>query len=590
MIRSLEKTILFSFYLLFVSLSLFAQIPLNPDVISSINLQSDFSKQNSTWNWYNRFNASQEISPTTFWSLKETFQSNLITPTNSLNQWKDANRFKWLFYSKFNPATFGVYLNSWLLVDKQQAGKNEFSNHSAVLFSKYNPVKKISFVPYAGAQRAKNASKTDFGWDVGIDGKAKNLQFGAYNNTLEASSDYDFFETRQNYNNKFSAKVNTRFNEYTMDSIKVSYEEASKQFYDTDSSLFEVKLYDRQIYNNLIYAYSNRDQFSFETNILSKNVSYKTNRNVFFIENRIKFIHFGQKLNFEIDFRTNDETLDNNETITDSRTRQSTLGFESDYIINQDNSLEFDLAYIKLQYDTPDDRNTDDRDEQRFVLKIGFTRRISPVLTFNLNSYGFLFHQIYIFKEQSINNNWNRVLKIAPRIHYKSDNLENSLSSSVIANYTIFDFENLGLKVRSFLSRKYTISDSLLLPIYNNLSLGLNGRVELEEKGNFLKKTFTQNLIQSYRATKYNFFIIQKLFRRLEYRIGYSFFSRLEWRHVPKKVKNREITNQGPFTSFHYTIGDRININAFAAINFVDDSRNKKSHYSTGYLKLFYSL
>lgn len=591
MLRSFKKIFFSSLYLLFSVRVLFAQIPFSPQVISTTSLTTDFSKQNTTWNWFTRFNAAQKINQNTFWSLKETFQSNLITPANSRKQWKDEHRLKGLFYFKFKTATLGLYLNSWLLFDKQQSAKNEFSNHSAVLFSKYAPTKKISLLPYAGVQRAKNLTKSDIGWDVGIDGKAKNFQLGAYNNSLEASSNYDFFETRQNYNNKFSARTSTRFNKYTTDSIKVSYEESSKQFYNNDgSNLIEVKLFNRNIHNNLVYAYSNQDQFSFETNILSKNVSYITNRNVFFIENRMKFSHVGPKLNYEINFRTSDETLDNTGTITDSRTRQSALGLKSSYFLNDNSRINIDMAYVKLQYDTPNDKNTDDRDEQRFILNIGYTTKISPVLTFKFNSYGFLFHQIYLFKEQSINNNWNRVLKISPKIQYKTKPFKNSLSSSVIVNYTVFDFENLGFKIRSFLSRKFTLSDSLLIQLSKNFSVGLNARLELEEKGNFLKKKFAQNLIQSYQVTKYNFYLAQKSFRRLGFKIGYLFFSRLEWRHIPKKFKNRTITNQGPFANFYYRIGDRINISAYAAINYVDDSRNKRSQYSTGHLKLFYLL
>ncbi|KAA3617341.1 MAG: hypothetical protein D8M58_02845 [Calditrichaeota bacterium] len=595
--RLFKTIIFFLFYVLFSLNPLLSQIPLNQNTLPAINLRTDFSKQNTTWNWLGHFKIEKQINQNEFLSLKETFQSNLITPSNSIKQWKDEHRFKGLYYSGLNQFLWGVYINSWLLFDKQQATRNEFSNHSGALFIKYEPIKKISFLPYAGVQRAKNITKSDIGLDIGIDGSANNFEFGAYKNNLDISSNYDFFETRKNYNNRFSNKISTKFNKFTTDSLKVSYEEVSKQFYNTSgTSLIEVKLYNRSIQNNLIYALSNQNQFTFETNILSKNVSFNTNnnvsstnRNVFLIENRVQFRHLGQ-LSYQLDFRTNDETLDNRETITDSRTRQSSLALKSKYFISDKSNLKFDFIYNKLQYDTPNEKNTDDRDEQRFIFDIGYTTQLSPVLTFRLNAYGFLFHQIYLFKEQSINNNWNRVLKISPQVKYKNDIFENSLSTSVIANYTVFDFENLGPKIRSFLSRKYTISDSVLVPVYKKMAIGLNARLEIEEKGNFLKKKFAQNLIQSYRVTKYNIYATQKLFRRLGYRVGYLFFSRLEWRHVPKKSKNRTITNQGPFGSIYYNVNNRISLNAYAAINFVDDSRNIKSRYSTGFLKLFYSL
>ncbi len=489
MTRSFKIKHFICFFAVLSAYNITAQIPFDSNIISTNNLSTDFSKQNTSWNWLARYSAAKKIDANSFWSLKETFQSNLITPDNSKKQWKDEHRLKGLYYTNFKYATVGFYIDSWLLFDKQQKGRNEFSNHSAVLFTNFKPLNNISFTPYVGGQRAKNISIADYGWDVGIEGKAKDIKFGAYKNSIEASSNYDFFETRQNYTNNLSSIISTRFNQYTSDSLKVGYEESSKQFYNsTGTAITEVKLYNRKIQNSLNYATSNQNQLTFETNILSKfvsfntnkNVSLSTNRNVFFIENRVIFRHFGPKLSYEVDFRTNDETFDNRETITDSRTRQSALGLKSIYLINADSRFNLDFTYIKLQYDTPDEDNNDDRDEQRFVINLGYQKKLSPVLNFYLSSYGFLYHQIYIFKEQSVNNNWNRVIKLEPKIKYRSKRVMNSLSSSVIANYTVYDFEEVGFRTRSFLSRKFTLDDSLQIPLYKNISIGLNARLELE--------------------------------------------------------------------------------------------------------------
>lgn len=533
-----------------------------------------------------------DTSATTFkWDVNEHFQSNLITPDNALKQWKDEHRFKGYFYKDYDTFLWGLYTDSWLLFDKQQARQNEFSNHAAGLFSTIYPASNIIIKPYAGYQRAKNISKTDWGWDVGLSGKAANMDLGDYTGSFSAESDYDFYEQRQNYNNSISAGVSTQFSAFTRDSLYAGYEESSKQFYNNaGDQIIEVKLYNRNIRNQLYYALSQRHVFNFETNILSKNVTYFNNRNVFFLENALRYNYFGKDLSYQVNFHTNDETMNNDGTITDSRTRQSALGFKTFYRINSSNSLNIDIAYVKLQYDTPDESNNDDRDEQRYIINVHYSRKLSPVLNLNVSAYGFLFHQIYLFSEQSINNNWNRVIKLKPQLVYSYKNFENRISSSVIANYTAYDFDNLFVQSRSYLSRKYTLSDSLAAPVINNFSLGFQGRLELEEKGSFFKKNFAQNIIQSYTSYNYNIYVMRTLYQRFNFRLGYSFFNRTEWRHIPKKTKNREITNRGPFFNIIYSVVNRISLSAYAAINYIDDSKSRKDQYNTGYLKLIYNL
>ncbi len=109
--RSLKIIIVFTFCLVFTPMHLFAQIPLNQNLILKNNLNTDFSKQNTTWNWLAYYRIGQQLDKDNFWSLKETFKSNLITPNNSRKQWKDEHRLKGLFHSYFEYATLGLYLN-----------------------------------------------------------------------------------------------------------------------------------------------------------------------------------------------------------------------------------------------------------------------------------------------------------------------------------------------------------------------------------------------------------------------------------------------------------------------------------------------
>lgn len=558
-------------------------------------LRTDFTKQNDTWNWNFRLQSVEKISDIFSWDIRESINSNLITPKGSPNRWKDEYKSHRLFYWDFSNYKTGLYTDTWILIDKQNKKENEYSTNAAGLFSIYSPASAFSIIPYLGYQKARNISKSDWGWDTGIEGTISNYNFGEYKSTLAASTDLDVFENRQNYINKFNASIATDFTTFTRDSLKFDYEESSKEFYDpsdsTGTALIKVDYFSRLLKNILFYDLSYNKFLKFQTNIESKEISYLTTRKIFLIGSELSYQHFGDGFNYNIGFKTSDETNDNEKIRTDSRNRNSSLSLKTFYQINHANDIKFDVAYAKLQYDTPDDSvNHDDRDEQRIVIDIKYWHQFSPALTLDVNAYGFLFHQIYLNEEQSHNNNWNRIIQLTPEVSYKSQNLSNRLTTSVSANYTEYDFDHLFEEKRSFLSRKYSITDSLLTPLFYRFKIGFLGKIEKEEKGSFFSENFSQNIIQSFSSTRINTFVTKTLLQRFNFKLGYSYFERKEWRHIPKKEKVRTIINKGPFLNFAYSVAQRINLTGFVSHNKYKDSGLSSSSFINSYLKLIYYL
>lgn len=593
------RTLLFSFSFLFlITHKSYSQFNFNPHLNPLNNFSSNFHKQNETWNWNGNFLSAETASSFINWNVYDRYNSSLINPGNSLKQWKDEHDFQGVFYKNIKDNTFGLYAKSWILLDKQRVEKNEFSNHSIGGFSTIKLYDKLSFTPYIGYQRAKNIARTDWGWDTGLSAKLSNQKIGDYNTNLDGGSDFDFFDSRKNFNNILNASVTTNFSQYTSDSLKISYEESGKQYYTASGEeLIEVKLYDRQISNILFYQLAANKLLKVESIITSKDINFSkslesnTNRGrgVFFIGSIFTFQHFNNSYNYEIEFKTNDENQDNSEIKTNSRARFSALGLKTIFYLNPANTLNFNISYSKLQYDTPEE-NFDDRDEQRMVMDIAYYHRFSPLLSATISAYGFMLHQIYLFSEQSINNNWNKVVKLSPEIRYKNENFANTISSTVLANYTDYDFDNLNLNKRSFLARRYSIQDSFSISLNSSLSAGINGRLQFEEKGTFFSNQFAQNIVQTYRSERINTFITKTMLTKIILKTGYTLYRRLEWRHLPKKSKYREITNQGPFALFHYDVANRISLSANFSVNYIDDDRNKKRTYYNSAVRLIYTL
>jgi hypothetical protein len=581
------RALLLILMLFFTPCLLFCQIPFpwSPEIVSL-----EFYKQSTTWNWFNRFSTADTSGKTWNYHVSNSFQSNLLIPSQGKKLWKDENNFVGRFYIPLYFAKTGIYSRSWMQSDRQSEQDNKFGNHSLGIFAAWKSRNGISLQPYSGLQQSQNKGKIDWGYDIGLKANLINWKTGEYRSNFDGETNYDFYAKRQNYENKFRVGISASFTRYTSDSLTFAFGEMSKQYWVGDS-IEQVKFYNRDLINRLSYMFTSSDMLAMRTQLQSRTTSYFNGRNIFFIDNDLRYIHLGQRLNYTIGLRTSDESQDNEGNHTDSRTLQTVMNLRLDFRLAENKNLDLDFSYVKLQYDTPDSIvNNDDRDEQRFVFNIDYRQQLSSLLSMQWQSYAYFFHQIYIFREQSLNNSWNRIYKLNPRIVYQSEFLTNVLSTQVLANYTVYDFEDTLSQTRSYVFRKYTFSDSLTGRVFAQNYAGIFYRLELEDKGSFYQEEFAQQLIQTYRSYFYNFFLYNDHFLFVNIRLGYTIYNRKEWRHLPEKKLNRKITNRGPYINLSYNQTRRLMLSANASLLTLCDSKSKTTHYMTGYIRLNYLL
>ncbi len=546
---------------------------------------SRFTKQSITWNWLTQFTMSDSVSRRWHWSVRDNFRSNLIRPGQSAGQWKDEHTFSGHFRYNAPYVSPALYVKSWLKSDRQPDAGNLFSNHSAGLQfqTKY-------ITPYIGYQQARNKELTEWGWNTGIEGHLLNYKAGAYNTNMNFDSHYDFYEQRKSYEHNLGVSVQTKFSRFSGDSLSFIYSGLNRQYF-VSGKLEQVTLFTRSWQNNLFYYLTYRDQITMQTQVQSRDISYFNGRNILNIENRLRYLHSGKRMMLGLYLRTNDETQDNSGIRTDSRLRQTAMRMEMGYKFTEDQSFDLNLAYVKLQYDTPDETyNNDDRDEQRFVFNMKYRYRFSPLLSMDVLAYSYLFHQIYIFSEQSINNSWNRIFKLNPQVNYFSDRIRNRLSTEVMANYTVYDFEKLITNTRSFVFRRYTFSDSISVRLFGSQYGGASAKIQLEDKGSFFEQNFKQQLIQSNKSELYTVFLSNENLLYFRVQAGYTLYSRTEWRYIPLKKRNRTITNRGPFFNVSYKTTQKVVFSANVSFSHLEDSNYHSSNYTTGYIRLHYLL
>lgn len=153
------------------------------------------------------------------------------------------------------------------------------------------------------------------------------------------------------------------------------------------------------------------------------------------------------------------------------------------------------------RYDTPDTANNFDKDEQSIQGELYYARRFSSMLHFRVSGQVFLNHLVYLFGENSNDNNWNRIFRLTPVVGYRlEDVMENYVRAELIANYTEYDFSGRTQNIRGRSFRELAIHDSLVLYLSQTLGLMGAGSVRIAERGSFSWEQFAESLLERTRT------------------------------------------------------------------------------------------
>jgi hypothetical protein len=161
--------------------------------------------------------------------------------------------------------------------------------------------------------------------------------------------------------------------------------------------------------------------------------------------------------------------------------------------VSQDDKIRLVSSASILRYDTPDIFNTDDRDELLFTTGAEYMHRFSSRLQMVLNADLTLFHLVYLDRDQSANNNWNRVIRFSPSIEYMpGSSFRTVLRTEVLANYTISDYEQQVSSIRSFSFRQVLWSDSSTVRLSERILCNFSGSLRIFERGTLLWQEFKE--------------------------------------------------------------------------------------------------
>lgn len=187
------------------------------------------------------------------------------------------------------------------------------------------------------------------------------------------------------------------------------------------------------------------------------------------------------------------EVRDRQEQTKDNLTRHVALA--GTFVLPLSFSDRFSIAGFGsiLRYDTPSEQNLEDRDELLVALTLGTSLRVSRYLDLAIMLDGTLSHLVYLLKERSANNNINRVLRLYPRTIFRPASWFTTTNAfEVLANYTVYDFEQQAAQVRSFSYRQFALVDSTRLEFTHRIGLDFFAYLKLYERGQLKWEEFSE--------------------------------------------------------------------------------------------------
>jgi hypothetical protein len=257
------------------------------------------------------------------------------------------------------------------------------------------------------------------------------------------------------------------------------------------------------------------------------------------------------------------------------------------------NRFELSASSSLLRYDTPSETNFDDRDELNLVVYLAHRydnlKNFQIITSVDMN----LYHTVYIFSEKSANNNWNRVLRFTSRnVFTPFKALRTSNTFSVLANYTVYDYEDLVSTVKSYSFRQFNYKDSTILRFTRFWGMDIYGELKLYERGELNWNAFSERplnyfedkIINSQLNYFFNKFIIVSA--------GYRFFEQRRYNYVEgERIFNTYIRTYGPLVKLNVDFKNNSRIEFVGSYDYYD-YYGKQPSSSTGnlYINVYWNF
>lgn len=604
-----------------------------PEVSTNINqngLSTGFEKNINTFKWLANLNYQNEFGRIDF-NIQEQFNSNLIKTTKTL--YRDEQLLKISSKYKLNQnIKLFVNFNSFLVSDNLETGMSNITSHIMHSGVFYSPYGFITIEPAIGLRADKQMGEYDAGNSIYLKIGIPELNLQGYKNHLEGLFQKDNLRPRSietktiNFNNR---KI---FSENTFNSLFFLFKDFRRDFYIiADSTILKrhpIRYNIERRRENLIslmdsisYMLNHKLNFSLFGNLnyrtIEKSLNYKTQRD---FNNQIKDLKIFSSINIrfypttffsgflELNYFERNVThilnfieghdflvynkLKNLEIQKNNYTRRTTIAGNFVFYFSDAHKISISSSNSVLRYDTPSPINDDDRDELWISHNITSYNKLNDYLKLQLSLDANLIHIVYLLKTRSGSNNWNRILKLSPKLDYTPSKYFSSTNiAEVLANYTTFDYEHLNIPIKSYMFRQFSFFDSTRLSITERLYLLFYNKIILYERGELNWRYFKSKPINFNEENTVIFQIQQHCNQNLVLSTGLRYFYQKKHKYEGRKKQLQyTIRSTGPMASIDYKLSNKmvLTINGWAEyISYTDSPFRINTNFMMNLNKIF---
>jgi hypothetical protein len=381
--------------------------------------------------------------------------------------------------------------------------------------------------------------------------------FGVKNNIQSRTESYIYLEDKLRYG------ITDNLNFHIMGSYIAKFIDSKYKYVPTSQSIIFENIYNAKVNENGFMAgsnleFSSKKYFARIWLIYSERVENHT---------AVDLSDYPSSIVRELEKFENDKN---------NASKNTSLFIEANASLTNTQSVRFSGSTSILRYDTDSKDNFDDRDELNSIINIShkFDNLTNFILetTFEYNTAILS----YIFKEKSSNNNTNKIYRLTSRsIFSPVKSLLTKNSIQVLANYTVYKFEDIISKIQSFSFRQLSIADTTNYNFNKNIFFDFFGNFKLYEQGAYNEKEFSEKPLTYFDERKFNAFLGYKFTENLIFSVGFTHFIQRQYIYDSgEKYLRRTISNYGPIGRFQYYFLNNSKIEITGSKDFLESSDN----------------
>lgn len=547
-----------------------------------------------------------------------SFNNNYLSNVSKLNQnfYRDYNNLNLIvYYNVKNNFNAGAGIQNIFFNDGKNIETNK--NNSNYIFANLNYLlfNKVLLNTKLGYKAEDQIGEFNTGFSGVLNATAENLYLNDYLTNGNITLFYEDLMQKQNHNYEISASISKRFGSQTDNTGNISFYNRLNDFYSPATpsvvNQYNVKnnIERRQenffrigdalnysLNNDLIFSFSgffvNREitkeyqyradpadivfENVYDSKVLQSNLEVNAGINYSkenFLSQLTLFISEWSENHSLINTEGYNPSqileLERSEKNKNNNSTRASLLLNLVYNLSNTNSVGFTGSTSLLKYDTDFQLNYDDRDESETV--ISAYHQYDNLLNFNVQTrFDILLSGLnYIYSQRSANNFNNRIYKLTSVSSFNPVSSINSRNIvQVLANYTVYDFEDIVSQVQSFSYRQLYIMDSTTFNVFPGFYFDFNGELKIYEQGqfndnNFLVKPiayFSEQLLAPNINYMFDYFINAG--------IGYKFFQQQRYRYENgSKVLSNTYQSYGPFGRIILYLNNNSIVNLIAGLD-----------------------